>query len=80
MEGADYAVLEAPFYYLQGNILVSYIERNADMFGNIPLLEVDDSSSEGEADANANAVPEVAQERESKVAQSEEDPKIKEGL
>jgi len=68
---------------------VSYIERKADVFGNIPLLEVDDSSSsedeeaeesEGEADANAIAVPEVAQEGESKVAQSEEDPKINEGL
>jgi hypothetical protein len=59
------------------------------VFGNIPLLEVDDSSSsedeeaeesEDEADANAIAVPEVAQEGESKVAQGEEDPKINEGL
>lgn len=32
----DYAILEAPFYFVQGDILTSYIIDKADVFGNIP--------------------------------------------
>jgi len=42
-------VLAAPFYYVQANGLISYVENNIDMFGNVPELpDVDDSSEEEE--------------------------------
>jgi hypothetical protein len=49
----EYKVLQAPFIYQQGNILTAYIEDKADVFGNIPDLNIDFSEneeSEGEDD------------------------------
>ena len=38
-------VLAAPFYFVQAYGLISYVESNVDMFGNVPVLpEVEDSS------------------------------------
>lgn len=45
-----YAVLEAPFYYQQGNIMVSYIETKSDVFGNVPQINMEESSSEESED------------------------------
>lgn len=42
----NYKVFEAPFIYQQGNILVSYIENKADVFGNIPELNLDFSDDD----------------------------------
>ncbi len=46
----DYAVLEAPLYYLQGHFLTTYIETKSDVFGNIPELDFAESSDEDEDD------------------------------
>ena len=45
-----YAVLEAPFYYQQGNIMVSYIEAKSDVFGNVPQINMEESEEESEED------------------------------
>lgn len=65
----NYKVFEAPFIYQQGNILVSYIENKADVFGNIPELNLDfsddeeeDGAEEGEdgAESGEEQAPEAA--------------------
>jgi hypothetical protein len=48
----DYAVLDAPFIYLQGHVLVTYIENSTDVFGTIPHLEVLDSESESDEEGD----------------------------
>lgn len=52
----DYKVLEAPFLFQQGSILLSYIEEKADVFGNIPELNIEQSDdSEGEEESAEEA-------------------------
>ena len=41
-----YSILEAPFYYYQGHLLISYIEAKSDVFGNIPELAFEESEEE----------------------------------
>ncbi len=60
----DYAVLEAPLFYLQGNYLVTYVEEKADVFGNIPQLQFEDSSEEEEEEEEGNSQEEEAPEEE----------------
>ncbi len=44
----DYAILGAPFYFLQGSILLSYMENSMDVFGNVQPLEIEESEEENE--------------------------------
>ena len=37
----DYKVLLSPFAFLQGDILVAYIQSNQDLFGNIAPLDIE---------------------------------------
>jgi hypothetical protein len=42
----DYSIIEAPIYYMMGNIITTYIETKSDVFGNLPVLEYNESSDE----------------------------------
>lgn len=59
----DYGILEAPIYFMMGNIITAYIETKSDVFGNLPVLEYNESSEEedeedgDEADDSANEKP-----------------------
>lgn len=44
----EYSVLEAPFYYVQGELLASYVESKIDVMGKIPDLDMEDSEEEQE--------------------------------
>ena len=51
-ENPDIGVLAAPFYYVQANALISYVETNIDEFGNLQQLpEIEDSEEEDEDDS-----------------------------
>lgn len=45
---SSYQVLEAPFLYQQGSILTAYIEAKSDVFGNVPVLDLEESEDEEE--------------------------------
>ena len=49
----EYRVLETPFYYFQGHVLLSYIENSSDVFGVIPPLPEVEESSESEDEEEA---------------------------
>jgi hypothetical protein len=53
--------LEAPFIFQQGNILASYIEGATDVFGNVPLLNIEDSD-EDEGEEGSEDEPAVAED------------------
>lgn len=80
----DYSLLEAPFYYLQGHILFTYIENSADVFGNYPPLpEVVDSEEEEECDGDEdeNGEEEAGHDEEVKngeEAKGDDEPRIEE--
>jgi hypothetical protein len=64
---ADYQVLEAPFFYLRGYMLVAASYKDwkagkADGFGLVPLLDSDDSS--GSNDDSSSSEEEEAEETE----------------
>ena len=48
----DFIILKAPFYFLMGNAIITYVECTTDVFGNVaPIQEQEDSDeadSEGE--------------------------------
>lgn len=59
----DFMILKAPFYYLVGHCIISYVENSSDVFGNVPQLpEPEDSELESEIeddDENESSQDEV---------------------
>jgi hypothetical protein len=70
-----YEVLEAPFLYQQGNILLTYIEVKSDVFGNVAPLEVEETESE-ESEEEEDAAEEQPAEGEAKLTATEPVPKV----
>ena len=73
----EYAVLEAPFYFMVGNLLTTYIETKSDVFGNLAALEMEESSGEEEEEGEQEG--DEAQKEEEGIKEAKEDePKIEE--
>jgi len=66
-----YEVLEAPFLYQQGNILLTYIEAKSDVFGNVAPLEVEETESEESEGEEEDAAEEQPAEGEAEAPVTE---------
>jgi hypothetical protein len=80
---ADYAIIEAPIYYMMGHIITTYIETKSDVFGNLPALEYNEScdeEDEEDGDEPSDAANEKPDEEEAAALENgkghDDDPKI----
>ena len=82
----DYEVVLAPFYYMIGHVLATYLENNTDALGGqVQELDYDDSDEEAEEVVNENEVEEAEngdepseEQNGNEESKTEEEPKIEE--
>eukprot|EP00347_Sterkiella_histriomuscorum_P008586 403344526 len=61
----DFLILKAPFYYLMGNAIITYVENASDVFGNVPQIpDAEDSEAESEEEAEVEGEEEDGQEEQ----------------